>query len=58
MDGDATGRGRAGLDLVQGAGQQPAFRQQGIDRRQAERHSGLPCALGAVGTFQTADLFA
>ena len=49
-------RGRTRLDLVQGAGQQPAFGQQGVDGRQAERHGGLACPLGAVGALQPADL--
>ena len=58
VGGDAAGGGGTRLDLVQGAGQQPAFGQQGVDRRHAERHGGLACPLGAVRALQPADPFA
>ena len=53
--GDSAGGRRPRLDLVQRAGQQAAFGQQGVDRGKAERHGALAGPLGAMGTLQPAD---
>ena len=58
MRRDPTGRRRPCLDLVQGAGQQAALGQQGVDLGKAERHGAAAGALGRVGALQAAYLLA
>jgi len=58
MGSDPAGCGGARLDLMQGAGQQPAFGQQRIDRGQAERDRHPAGPLDTMGALQPADLLA
>jgi hypothetical protein len=43
---------------MQGASQQPTFRQQGIDGRDPDRNGHPTGSLGTMGTLKPADLFA
>ena len=58
MGGNAAGGSGTGFDFVQGAGQQAAFRQQGIDGRDPDWNGRSARSLDAMSTFQPSNLLA
>jgi len=56
--GHAAGWGGTRLDLVQRARQQPAFGQQGVDRRNPQGDGGPADPLEAMRAFEAANLLA
>lgn len=58
MRGNAARGSGARFDLMQRAGQQTAFRQQGIDGRDSDWNGCSARSLNAMSTFQPSDLLA
>ena len=58
MGRNAARRGGARFDLVQRAGQQAAFRQQGVDGRDSDREGCSARSLDTMSAFQPSDLLA
>ena len=58
MGRNAARRGGARFDLVQRAGQQAAFRQQGVDGRDPDWNGRSARSLDAMSTFQPSNLLA
>ena len=58
MGRNAAGGSGTGFDLVQRAGQQAAFRQQGVDGRDSDGNGCSARSLDAMSAFQPPNLLA